>query len=198
MLEIKGFSNELRTLFFEELVKLIEKFIRVTPQEQDEIKQVMDILERLKIQGERDADLETLLKISRFLKEYTIETVEFYLWCTSTLGKSMTIQEADEYIMKIEANGYVELNEMLIYEEGAYLEEYIEQILKNELLTDVYHIKRLIDIDEIVEMWLNGDNVNDMVDELKRCDLSELLENPVEQAYITVNNKVMMYVEKDC
>ena len=31
-----------------------------------------------------------------------------------------------------------------------------------------------------------------MEDELKHLDLNELLENPIEEAYITADNKVMM------
>lgn len=36
-----------------------------------------------------------------------------------------------------------------------------------------------------------------MVDELKHHSLEELLENSMEEGYVTVEGKVMMYVELD-
>lgn len=195
MLEIKGLSNALRTLFFDELGKLIDKFTRITQEEQENLKQAMEILERLEIESKYDASLEELLQLSDFLKQYSIQTVEFYLWCAYSIGKTITIQEADEYIMKIEAYGYVQFDGMLVYEEGAYLDEYVEKLIKDEILTDAYHIKRLMDIDEIIEMWMEGAPVSEMENELKHLDLSEVLENPIEEGYVTADNKRMMYVE---
>lgn len=195
MLEIKGLSNALRTLFFDELGKLIDKFTRITQEEQENLKQVMEILERLEIESKYDASLEELLQLSDFLKQSSVQVVEFYLWCTYSIDKTITIQEADEYIMKIEAYGYVQFDGMLVYEEGAYLDEYVEKLIKDEILTDAYHIKRLMDIDEIIEMWMEGAPVSEMENELKHLDLSELLENPIEEGYVTADNKRMMYVE---
>ena len=195
MLEIKGLSNGLRTLFFDELGKLIEKFTRITQEEQENIKQVAEILERLEIESKYDASLEELLQLSDLLKQYSVQTVEFYLWCTYSIGKTITIQEADEYIMKIEAYGYAQFDGMLVYEDGAYLDEYVEKLIKDEILTDAYHIKRLMDIDEIIEMWMEGTPVSEMEDEFKHLDLSELLENPIEEGYVAADNKRMMYVE---
>lgn len=195
MMQLKGIANELRALFFEELEKLIDKFTKITHEEQEMIKQGIDILERLEIQSKYDMSLESLLQLSHFLKQYSVETVEFYLWSNYCIEKSMMIAEAEEYIKEIEICGYTEVDGLLIYEDGTNLDEYIEKLIKDELLTDAYHIKRLMDIDEIIEMWMGGAAVSEMEDELKHLDLNVLLENPIEEGYITADNKIMMYVE---
>lgn len=195
MLAIQELNDVLKVLFFEELGKLIKRYTTVTQEEQGNINEVMAIVERLEIQAKYSDNLEKLLQLSSLLKDYSVQVVEFYLWCMYKLGKSITIEEADEYIMKIEESGYVEIDGILVYEEGACLDEYIEKLLRNELLTDTYHIKRLIDIDEIIEMWLEGTPISEVEKELKHCDLNELLDDPVQEGYITYNNKLIMYIE---
>lgn len=104
---------------------------------------------------------------------------------------------ATEYIQIIERRGYVEVDGTLIYEDGAYLDGYVEELLEKHLLADAYHVKRLIDIDEIIEYWMEGTKVQSMVDELKHHSLEELLENSIEEGYRTVEGKMMMHVELD-
>lgn len=196
-MEIKAIAIELRTLFLEELGNLVHKYTRITQEEEKVIKQVVEILERLEIESKYDTSLERLLQLSKLLQQYSVATVEFYLWCAYSIGKSITIQEADNYIKEIERKGYAEVDGTLIYEDGAYLDDHVEELLENHLLTDAYHVKRLIDIDEIIEYWMEGTKVESMVDELKHYSLEELLENPVEEGYMTFDGKVMMYVELD-
>lgn len=195
MMEIKAIAIELRDMFFEELENLIGKYTRITQEEQGGIKQAVEILERLEIKSKYGTDLESLLQLSKLLQDYSVAIVEFYLWCTYRMGKSISFEEAVEYIQAIERKGYVEVEGTLVYEDGAYLDGYVEELLENYLLTDHYHIKRLIDIDEIIEYWMEGTKVQSMVDELKHHSLEELLENPIEEGYMTVEGKVMMHVE---
>lgn len=197
MIEIKAIATGLREIFFEELTNLIQKYTRITQEEQGTIKQVLEVLERLEIESRYNTDLESLLQLSKLIQQYSVDTVEFYLWCTYCIEKSITIQEADTYIKEIERKGYVEVDGVLVYEDVVCLEDYVEELLENHLLKDAYHVKRLIDIDEIIEYWLEGTKVESMVDELKHCSLEELLENPVKEAYMTSEGKVMMYVELD-
>lgn len=197
MMELKEIAIGLRTLFLQELGNLIHKYTRITKEEQEAIKEVMDTLERLGIESKYDTSLEGLLQLSKLLQQHSVATVEFYLWYTYCIGKSITAQEVIEYIKDIEKRGYVEVDGTLIYEDGAYLDGYVEEPLENQLLTDAYHIKRLIDVDEIIEYWMEGTKVESMVGELKHCSLEELLENPVEEGYMTSEGKVIMYVELD-
>lgn len=197
MMEIKAIAIGLRDMFFEELENLIGKYTRITQEEQGVIKQALEILERLEIETKYGTDLESLLQLSKLLQEYSVATVEFYLWCTYCIGKSISFEEAVEYIQVIERKGYVEVEGTLVYEDGAYLDGYVEELLENHLLTDHYHVKRLIDVDEIIEYWMEGTRFESMVDELKHHSLEELLENSMEEGYVTVEGKVMMYVELD-
>lgn len=197
MMEIKAIAIELRNMFVEELENLIGKYTRITQEEQGVIKQALEILERLEIGAKYGTDLDSLLQLSKLLQEYSVPTVEFYLWCIYRIGKSISFEEAVEYIQVIESKGYVEVEGTLVYEDGAYLDGYVEELLENYLLTDHYHVKRLIDIDEIIEYWMEGTRFDSMVDELKHHSLEELLENPIEEGYVTVEGKVMMYVELD-
>ena len=156
MLVLKGLSDGLRVLFLNELGRLIERFTKIMQEDQENIQQVMEILERLEIEEKYNTDLEELMQLSSFLKEYSVQTVEFFLWYRYGIGNQITVQEANEYILKIEACGYVEVDDMLIYEDGAYLDEYVKKLIKEDFLTDAYHVKRLIDIDESIEMWMEG------------------------------------------
>lgn len=196
-MEIKAIATGLRELFFEELTNLIQKYTRITQEEQGAIKQALEILERLEVESKYDTDLDSLLQLSKLLQQYSVATVEFYLWCTYCIEKSITVQEADIYIKEIERKGYIEVDGTLIYEDVVCLEDCVEELLENHLLKDVYHVKRLIDIDEIIEYWMEGTKVQSMVDELKHHSLEELLENSIEEGYRTVEGKVMMYVELD-
>lgn len=197
MMEIKAIAIELRDMFFEELENLIGKYTRITQEEQGRIKQALEVLERLEIESKYNTDLDSLLQLSKLIQQYSVDTVEFYLWCTYGIGKSITIKEVAEYIQAIQRRGYVEVEGTLIYEDGAYLDGYVEELLEDHLLTDAYHVKRLLDIEEIIEYWMEGTKVESMVEELKHCSLEELLENPVEEGYMTAEGKVMMYVELD-
>ena len=196
-MEIKAIASGVRELFFEELTKLIQKYTRITQEEQGAIKQVLEILERLEIKLKYDNDLDNLLHLSKLLQDYSVAILEFYLWCTYHIGKSISFEEATEYIQIIERRGYVEVDGTLIYEDGAYLDGYVEELLEKHLLADAYHVKRLIDIDEIIEYWMEGTKVQSMVDELKHHSLEELLENSIEEGYRTVEGKMMMHVELD-
>lgn len=197
MQEIKAIAIGLRDMFFEELQNLLDKYTRITQEEQGAIKQVLEMLERLEIESKYGTDLDSLLQLSKLLQDYSVATVEFYLWCTYRIGKSISFEEATEYIQIIQRRGYVEVEGTLIYEDGAYLDGYVEELLEDHLLTDAYHVKRLLDIEEIIEYWMEGTKVESMVDELKHCSLEELLENPIEEGYRTVEGKVMMHVELD-
>lgn len=198
MMEIKAIAIELRDMFFEELENLIGKYTRITQEEHGAIKQVLEVLERLEIESRYNTDLESLLQLSKLIQQYLVDTVEFYLWCTYGIGKSITIKEAEEYIQVIQRRGYVEVEGILIYEDGVNLDGYVEELLENHLLTDHYHVKRIIsDIDEVIEYWMEGIKIESLVDELKHCSLEELLEKPVEEGYMTSEGKLMMYVELD-
>lgn len=197
MMEIKAIAIELRELFLEELGNLIHKYTRLTQQQQEAVKQAVEMLERLEIESKYGIDLERLLQLSKLLQQHSVATVEFYLWCTYCIEKSITIQEADEYIKDIERRGYVEVDGILIYQDGACLDNYIEELIINHLITDAYHLKRLLDIEEIIEHWMEGTKIETIVDELKYYSLEELLENPIEEGYMTFEGKVMMHVELD-
>ncbi len=197
MQEIKAIAIGLRDMFFEELQNLIGKYTRITQEEQGAIKQALEILEQLEVESKYGTDLDSLLQLSKLLQDYSVATVEFYLWCTYRIGKSISFEEAVEYTQAIERRGYVEVEGTLVYEDGAYLDGYVEELLENHLLTDPWQVGRLLSKEEIIEYWMEGTRFNSMVDELKHHSLEELLENPIEEGYRTVEGKVMMHVELD-
>lgn len=197
MQEIKAIAIGLRDMFFEELQNLLDKYTRITQEEQGVIKQVLEMLERLEIESKYGTDLDSLLQLSKLLQDYSVATVEFYLWCTYRIGNSISFEEAVEYIQTIERKGYVEVDGTLVYEDGAYLDGYVEELLKNHLLTDPWQEGRLLSKEEIIEYWMEGTRFDRMIDELKHHSLEELLENPIKEAYITLEGKIMMYVELD-
>lgn len=197
MEELKEISVGLMELFWKEVAVIVNQFRRLTSQDEIRIKEVIKIVEELGINSKKYEKLEELLRIGELLKTYTSEVITFYIWYTEILGKEIHLSDAEECIQTIEYKGYIVVDGVLIYEENTDLEPYIEQLLREELLVDAYHVKRIMDIDEIIERWMEGEKIESVVQELKECSIEELLENPVEDAYSTTENKKIKYVELD-
>lgn len=189
--------NGITDIFIRELQNLIGKYSSLQQCQKLNIDKVVSTLNKLDIEGDLVGDLKSLIKLSEYLEKYPLETFEFYMWCNNAIGKSITIEEADEYVHKIEYSGYVDVEGILIFEDGRDLDSYIESLIENQLLTDVYHIKKLFDIEDIIKMWLDRTPFRNIIAELRECTLEELLDTEVKDAYITNEDKLIRYVEID-
>lgn len=110
---------------------------------------------------------------------------------------SISILEAEEYVIKLEQQGFVRIEDVVMYEENTDLCMFLQDLIENELLTDSYHIQRLFDHETIAEMWLDKTSFRDAAEELQGNSLEELLDTTVHEAYLNYDNRRILYAEID-
>lgn len=191
---LRMIPDSLKGVFLDEVQALIEKYSNIAEEEQLVIKQAIDILERLNLKGDK---LEHILEIARLLTNYSVEVVELCLWCSHKMHCSISISDAEEYAIKLEQQGFVRIEDIVMYEENTDLSMFLEDLIENELLTDSYHIQRLFSHEIIAEMWLDKTSFKDAAEELQANSLEELLDTTVREAYLNYDNRRILYAEID-
>lgn len=173
---LRMIPDSLKGVFLDEVQALIEKYSNISGEEQVLIKQAMDILERLNLKGDKGDKLENILEVGRLLENYPVEVVELYLWCNHKMHCLISISDAEEYAMRLEQQGFVRIEDIVMHEENTDLYMFLQDLIENELLTDSYHIQRLFDHKTIAEMWLDKTSFRDAAEELQDNSLEELLD----------------------
>lgn len=194
---LKMIPDSLKKVFLDEVQALIEKYSNIGEEERIVIKQTIDILERLNIKDDKGDKLEHILEVGRLLANYSVEVVELYLWCSHNMHSSITIADAEEHAIKLEQQGFVRIDDIVMYIENTNLCMFLEDLIENELLTDCYHIQRLFDHETIAEMWLDKTSFQDAAEELQGNSLEELLDTTVREAYLDYDNRRILYAEID-
>ena len=194
---LRMIPDSLKGVFLDEVQALIEKYSNISGEEQLVIKQAIDILERLNIKGDKGDKLDNILEVGRLLANYSAKVVELYLWCSHNMYSSIAIADAEEYAIKLEQQGFVRIEDIVMYEENTDLSMLLQDLIENELLTDSYHIQRLFDHETIAEMWLDKTSFKDAVEELQDNSLEELLDTTVREAYLNYDNRRILYAEID-
>lgn len=194
---LRMIPDSLKGVFLDEVQALIEKYSNIGEEEQSVIRQTIDILERLNIKGDKGDKLENILETGRLLANYSVEVVELYLWCSHNMHCSISISDVQEYAIKLEQQGFVRIEDIVMYEENTDLSMFLEDLIENELLTDSYHIQRFFDHETIAEMWLDKTSFKDAAEELQDNSLEELLDTTVREAYLNYDNRRILYAEID-
>ncbi|HBF4729754.1 TPA: hypothetical protein KOO89_002801, partial [Clostridioides difficile] len=79
----------------------------------------------------------------------------------------------------LDTNGYIEIEEYLIYRNDKHLKEYAREVLESKL-DDEYFIDRVFDKEMIIDFWINKTDKYEVMEEiLQNDDLEEVLDiNP--------------------
>ena len=172
-------SDFLNTMFFKELQQLIKKYNEIDSKTQDIIESLMNHLDEELV----DYLLNNLNKLDEIVntvksKNIDIDIILFFTWYNSHIG-DISLEIAISNYEVLDTNGYIEIDEYLIYRSDKYLKEYAREALVSRL-DDEDFIDRVFDKYMIIEFWLNKTDKYEVIEEiLQDDDLEEVLDiNP--------------------
>lgn len=176
-------SDFLNTMFFKELQQLIKKYNEIDSKTQDIIESLMNHLDEELV----DYLLNNLNKLDEIVntvksKNIDIDIILFFTWYNSHIG-DISLEIAISNYEVLDTNGYIEIDEYLIYRSDKYLKEYAREALVSRL-DDEYFIDRVFDKDMIIEFWLNKTDKSEIISEIiQNDDLEEVLNINPEYAF---------------
>lgn len=172
-------SDFLNTMFFKELQQLIKKYNEIDSKTQDIIESLMNHLDEELV----DYLLNNLNKLDEIVntvksKNIDMDIILFFTWYNSHIG-DISLEIAISNYKVLDTNGYIEIEEYLIYRSDKYLKEYAREALVSRL-DDEDFIDRVFDKHMIIEFWLNKTDKYEVIEEiLQDDDLEEVLDiNP--------------------
>ena len=176
-------SDFLNTMFFKELQQLIKKYNEIDSKTQDIIESLMNHLDEELV----DYLLNNLNKLDEIVntvksKNIDMDIILFFTWYNSHIG-DISLEIAISNYEVLDTNGYIEIEEYLIYRSDKYLKEYAREALVSRL-DDEYFIDRVFDKDMIIEFWLNKTDKYESISEIiQNDDLEEVLHINPEYAF---------------
>lgn len=176
-------SDFLNTMFFKELQQLIKKYNEIDSKTQDIIESLMNHLDEELV----DYLLNNLNKLDEIVntvksKNIDMDIILFFTWYNSHIG-DISLEIAISNYKVLDTNGYIEIEEYLIYRSDKYLKEYAREALVSRL-DDEYFIDRVFDKDMIIEFWLNKTDKSEIISEIiQNDDLEEVLNINPEYAF---------------
>ena len=176
-------SDFLNTMFFKELQQLIKKYNEIDSKTQDIIESLMNHLDEELV----DYLLNNLNKLDEIVntvksKNIDMDIILFFTWYNSHIG-DISLEIAINNYKVLDTNGYIEIEEYLIYRSDKYLKEYAREALVSKL-DDEYFIDRVFDKDMIIEFWLNKTDKSEVINEIiQNDDLEEVLNINPEYAF---------------
>ena len=186
-------SDFLNTMFFKELQQLIKKYNEIDSKTQDIIESLMNHLDEELV----DYLLNNLNKLDEIVntvksKNIDMDIILFFTWYNLHIG-DISLEIAINNYKVLDTNGYIEIEEYLIYRSDKYLKEYAREALVSKL-DDEYFIDRLFDKDMIIEFWLNKTDKSEVINEiLQNDDLEEVLNINPEYAFKVSNGAEYRY-----
>ena len=176
-------SDFLNTMFFKELQQLIKKYNEIDSKTQDIIESLMNHLDEELV----DYLLNNLNKLDEIVntvksKNIDMDIILFFTWYNSHIG-DISLEIAISNYKVLDTNGYIEIEEYLIYRSDKYLTEYAREALVSRL-DDEDFIDRVFDKYMIIEFWLNKTDKSEIISEIiQNDDLEEVLNINPEYAF---------------
>ncbi|HBG3821705.1 TPA: hypothetical protein KQC85_003147 [Clostridioides difficile] len=182
MIKIK--SDILNRLFFKEIQQLIRKYNEIEGSIQEVIELIMNHIddeELVEYLLNNPSKLDEVVNATKD-KNIDMDVILFFIWYNSEI-KDMSIENAIMNYETLDINGYLVIEEYLIYRSDKYLKEYAKEALET-MLDDENIIDRLFDKDMIIDFWLNKTDKYELIDEiLQNDDLEEVLDINLEYAF---------------
>lgn len=188
---------QVRECFVREMTAVMNKYNRITQYTNDEIQRVLNLLEKMDLLGDGELDIKQLIELVEMMKENSIEALEFYVWWNQEMIKDLeeiTIQQAQDYIDKIEDEGFIEVENYAIYNKRSSLKQ-LKHNLLDEMLEYSCQVERLFDATQLAEMWIEKATKQEVIAEFEEVELHAIVEDVPEEAYTTINGIELMYVE---
>ena len=168
---------------FKELQQLIKKYNEIDSKTQDIIESLMNHLDEELV----DYLLNNLNKLDEIVntvksKNIDMDIILFFTWYNSHIG-DISLEIAINNYKVLDTNGYIEIEEYLIYRSDKYLKEYAREALVSRL-DDEDFIDRVFDKYMIIEFWLNKTDKSEIISEIiQNDDLEEVLNINPEYAF---------------
>jgi len=186
-MSIEQLPLEIKKYFLKELEELVSKYDPLSNYSEEQLNAALSILEQFE---RTEFKVEELLEIVELINQFNEQVVQYYLWNREHYH-TISIETAQEHIEEIQKEGFIMLDDHLIYMDGSNRE--MKRALVEQMLTDSCQIDRLFDKDEIIQMWLDETPQEDVIRDLIRLGLEELLEEAPEEAYVNCDGAIIYY-----
>ena len=184
---IEQLPLEVKKCFMKELEQLVSKYSPLSNYSEEQINTALSLLEQF---GKEELEVEELLEIAELINQFNEQVVQYYLWNREHYN-AISIEIAQEHIEEIHREGFIILDQYLFYLDGS--NQVMKRTLIEQMLTEPYDIDRLFDKDELIEMWLNKTSQEDVIRDLMKLGLEELLEEAPEEAYVNCDGTSIYY-----
>lgn len=135
--------------------------------------------------------------MSSILEKHGEEVTELYIWANNVIKVDLTPEQAQEYVQELSREGYIIAGDYLVYPDRVNTDKIARHILE-EMLESSYHVDRLFDKDQLIDMWIEAQEKGDVIDDLVRSmELEEILDESIDKAYITSTGDTLMYAIVD-
>lgn len=190
-------TGPLQAIFMKDFERLLKKYYEVQNQQAEAIGKVISIANRVTSSEAVNYTLEECVEISNILEKQGEEVTELYMWANKVIRVELTAEQAQEYVKELGYEGYITLGDYLVYRERVNTDKIARHILE-EMLESSYHVDRLFDKDQLIDMWMEGQEKDEVIDDLVRSiELEEILDESIDDAYITSNGDVLKYTIAD-
>lgn len=188
MIEIK--NDILNRLFLKEFQALVRKYNEMDNSTQETIESIINNIDDEELSEYLLNNPSKLDEVVSVIKDKSIDmnTIKFFIWYNCEI-KDMSIENAISKYEILDTNGYMEIEEYLIYRDDRVLNEYAKEALVN-MLDDEIIVDRLFDKDMIIDFWINKIDKYEVIDEIiQNNDIEEVLDINPEYAF-KVSNEI--------
>ena len=182
MIEIK--NDILNRLFLKEFQALVRKYNEMDNSTQETIESIINNIDDEELSEYLLNNPSKLDEVVSVIKDKSIDmnTIKFFIWYNCEI-KDMSIENAISKYEILDTNGYMEIEEYLIYRDDRVLNEYAKEALVN-MLDDEIIVDRLFDKDMIIDFWINKIDKYEVIDEIiQNNDIEEVLDINPEYAF---------------
>ena len=178
-------------------LQLIKSYNILQPSRVESIKNMKKITNKILGDTNLKYTLEKCIELSDMLENQGEEVVELYIWANDVIKVDLTAEEAQEYVQELRCEGYIILGDYLVYPEKVNTDKIARHILE-EMLECSYCVDRLFDRDQLINMWMEEQEKDEVIDDLVRSiEVEENLEESIDEAYITSSGDVFKYAIAD-
>ena len=142
----------LKRFITKEIEKVYKKYNTITVEEADLVGRFIEKIERNQIDYDPHLDYNITKTLA---EENKVDLLRLYVFLTSDLNIELNIEEVKEFYYKLVDNGYVEIDECLIYYD--YREEELGKMAEEKLAYDLEDAEKVMELFDEEEGSRYGD-----------------------------------------
>lgn len=191
-------SEVINKLFFRELQQIIEKYNLMDVKTIQIIESIYLDMKDIKLRESLLSDNDKIEEVINYYKdnEIDIDEITFYIWYNMYI-EEVSIDTCNVYYTYLCDDGYVEVDQYLIYSNSGVLSNYTKDRLE-DMLESSYEIDRLFDKDQIIDFWIEGTSKDELIyDIIESIEMEEILDITTDYCFTFSDDTEYVYANKN-